>query len=158
MEHPTIVEAIEDIISNREEKWDQFFQGEWFINRIESGFEESAFVYEGKIWYNQEKQGSGSYYSEGNVSEVLSLFLNPGTKFIHSNLKEKMNEVMEKKKEGFLISNTMSTFDFQTRTRAIHRSKFPFPGEQNSEMDMFDLGEHLAWLIMEPTEWKYVKV
>lgn len=154
MEHPTIEEAIESCLPNRKDKWDQFFNGDWFLCRTEEGFSEYAFVYEGKIWYGEEKHGSGSYYSEGTIKNVLPLFLNSHTQFMESKLSVKMNEIIDKKNQGFLIHNGMGTFDFQTRTKAIYISDF---NEGNSVMDMFDLGEHLAFLIMDPDEWNYVE-
>lgn len=154
MEHPTLSEVIEKLFFERKDEWDQFFNGEWFLIRAESEFEETAFVYEGKIWYNQGKHGSGSYYSEGSISDVASLFLNSSTEFIRSNLKQKMDEVMDKRNEGYLIYDKSGKFDFQTRTKTIHHSDYV--GHPDSELNMFELGEHLAWLIMEPSEWEYV--
>jgi len=155
MNHPTLQEAIESCLLERKDKWDQFFNGELFLSRMESQFTESAFVYEDKIWYGEEIHGSGSFYNEGSVKKVLSLFLDPATEFIKSKLKEKMDEILEKRKEGFLITNGLGKFDFQNRTTATWKSNFA--GEEDLEVDMFGLGEHIALLSMNSSRWKYVK-
>ena len=156
MDHPSLEEAISRHLIDGSQKWEQFFQGKLFMVRTGGGFSEYGFVYEGKIWYGEEKEGSDVYYSEGTVENILPVFINPATTFHVSNLDEKMTEVMKKKEEGFLISDGSGTFNFETRTKSIHTSQYE--GEQPSVMEMFELGEHLAWLILEPVEWKYVQV
>lgn len=155
MEHPTLEDAVKDLLSEKKEKWDQFFNGEWYISFMGSGFTVSAFVYEGKIWYGEEKCGSGTIYWEGKISDVVSLFLKEETKFNRSELNEKMDEVMKKREEGYLISDDMGKLDFLSRTKAKHISAFA--GEDDSMLDMFDLGEHLTYLILNPGEYKYVQ-
>jgi hypothetical protein len=154
MEHPTLQEAFQSCPRNQEE-WDQFFNGEWFLSRMGEGFTETAFVYEDKIWYGNERDGQGTHYCEGTIKNVLPIFLNPETEFIQSKLTEKMNEVMGKKNEGYLVTDGMGIFDFQTRTRAVWRSALAEQG--NRTVAWFDLGEYLAWMSMEPNEWEYVK-
>jgi hypothetical protein len=134
-----------------EEKWKEFFEGKWHLNRLGGGFSETVFFYQDKIWYGNEKDGSGMYYAEGSVSNVIPIFLNPETHYNKSCLNEKMSEVMIKRKEGLIISDGLGTYDFKSLTEAVCEC-----GEQHT-VKMYDLGEFLSTLSIDPLEYKYVK-
>ena len=76
MDHPSLEEAISRHLIDGSQKWEQFFQGKLFLVRMGGGFSEYGFVYEGKIWYGEEKEGSDVYYSEGTVENILPVFIN----------------------------------------------------------------------------------
>ena len=153
MQHPTLEDAVLSSPLFDSNKWEEFFQGEWLLYRSGDGFNESVFIYEGKIWYGNEKEGSESGYCEGTIASVIPIFLNPETTYYHSHLSQKIDEILEMRKKGFLASDMINTYDFSSRTEATIYSCFD---DSSFPCNMYDLGEFLTMLIMDPVECKYV--
>lgn len=149
----TLRESIESLPRYNEEKWREFFEGKIVLTRTGEGFSETAFYYENKIWYGNERDGHGTFYCEGTIANLIPIFLNPETSYAESHLNQKMIEVMNKKNAGYMASDELCNYDFHSRTCATVYSCFE---NQNWNSNMWDLGEFLYMLATDPGECKWV--
>ena len=146
-------EAVESLPRYDEGKWREFFEGNLVLSRQGEGFSEYAFYYKGKIWYGNEREGSGSFYCEGTVANLIPIFLNPETSYLESHLNQKMIEVMNKKNAGYMATDGLCNYDFHSPISATVYSCFD---NQRWNSDMWDLGEFLYMLATDPAECKWV--
>jgi hypothetical protein len=151
MEHQNLEHTLSTYIKTHSQKWEQFFDGNLLLVLFGDTFTEYAFVYQNKIWYAEEDNG----YCEVEKHDVIPLILNPKTTFYVSNLKDKIEEVIKKREEGYLLVNNLGTYDFESAVEAIWVSKFS-PNEKIS-CNMYDLGGQFASIIMYPNSWRYEK-
>jgi hypothetical protein len=155
MEHLKLEQILTENIKTHSQQWEQFFEGKLLLVRSGESFSEYAFVYQNKIWYGEEDNGSGVCYSECKEQKIIPLLLDSKTRFYVSNLEGKMEKVIKKREEGFVLDDRHGKYEFMTMTKANWVSNFD-PNEKIS-CDMYDLGEQFASMIMDPDSWKYVK-